>query len=119
MKITISYDQAKFAADHAAARIKTALAVMTPEYRREFLSHMPDSHYQQITEERRAEIKMLCELLEELCTYCDYKFDGRDTDGLKWYRCKVHDETAPSPDAPCAGYIEEPYQLKLGREAIE
>lgn len=40
---------------------------------------------------------------------CEYEFDGTDTDGTKWYRCTVHEELAPSPDAPCAGYQEEPY----------
>lgn len=44
--------------------------------------------------------------------YCSYLYDGRDTDGTKWYRCVIHDETAPSQDAPCAGYEEAPYIIK-------
>ena len=45
----------------------------------------------------------------ECCPYaatdpCAYEFDGHDTDGTEWHRCKTHDETAPSPDAPCAGW---------------
>lgn len=116
MTITIDYDQGKFIRDHAAARIKTAMAVLTPQYRREFLSHMPDAHYAEVTAERKAEIDMLRRLIIELCTYCDYERDGKDTDGTTWYRCKVHDELAPSQDAPCAGYIEEPYELKLSED---
>lgn len=37
---------------------------------------------------------------------CEYRLDGKDTDGTKWYQCKTHMELAPSPDAPCAGYVE-------------
>lgn len=40
---------------------------------------------------------------------CDYEYDGKDTDGTKWYKCKTHDELAPSQYAPCAGYKEIPY----------
>lgn len=40
---------------------------------------------------------------------CKYEFDGTDTDGTDWYRCLTHGELAPSPDAPCAGYVEKPY----------
>lgn len=116
MNITISYEQALFTRDHAAARIKAAMLVLTPSYRRAHLGHMPDAHYNQISDERRAEIAMLRDLIIELCEYCDYKLDGTDTDGTKWYRCSVHDELAPSEDAPCAGYIEEPYELKLSEE---
>lgn len=116
MQISIDYEQAKFVRDHAAARIKTAMAVLREPYRRQHLAHMPDVHYQQISDERRAEIKMLRELIIELCRYCEYKRDGKDTDGTTWYRCIVHEETAPSKDAPCAGYIEEPYELKLSEE---
>lgn len=43
---------------------------------------------------------------------CDYTFEGKDTDGTRWYRCITHDELAPSPDAPCAGYQEIPYKEK-------
>ena len=35
---------------------------------------------------------------------CEYKLDGTDTDGTKWYQCIVHDCLAPSPDAPCADW---------------
>ena len=35
---------------------------------------------------------------------CEYVFDGTDTDGTKWHECVRHDELAPSPDAPCAGW---------------
>jgi hypothetical protein len=37
---------------------------------------------------------------------CKYKYDGKDTDGTKWYRCLTHNELAPSKDAPCSGYKE-------------
>lgn len=40
---------------------------------------------------------------------CEYKFDGVDTDGTEWYLCLTHNELAPSPDAPCAGYQEISY----------
>lgn len=109
MKIDIDYEQGKFIRDHAAARIKQAEMVLTPEYHKQFLSHMPTRHYEQICDERRAEIDMLFSLIGAVCEYCDYEIDGKDTDGTVWYRCKVHDETAPSQDAPCAGYVEEPY----------
>ena len=42
-------------------------------------------------------------------TYCKYVFDGTDTDGTPWYQCTVHDELAPSNDAPCDGYHAPPY----------
>jgi hypothetical protein len=113
MQITIDYEQALFIRDRAAARIKTAMAVLREPYRRQFLAHMPDKHYEEVAAERRAEIKKLRELILEVTQYCDYDLDGRDADGTKWYRCAVHEELAPSSDAPCAGYIEEPYELKL------
>lgn len=113
MEITIDYEQGLFIRDHAAARIKTAMAVLREPYRRQFLAHMPDKHYEEVAAERRAEINMLRELIIELCQYCNYHLEGTDSDGTKWYRCDVHDEAAPSEDAPCAGYIEEPYELKL------
>lgn len=113
MNITINYEHGLFIRDHAAARLKSALEVMTPDYHKQFLSHMPDSHYQEVLAERQAEIDMLHELIEAVCEYCDYKYDGKDGDGTKFYHCKVHDCTEPSQDAPCAGYIEEPYLPKL------
>lgn len=118
MQITIDYEQALFIRDHAAARINNAVAVLRKPYRRQHLAHMPDVHYQQISDERRAEIKMLRKLIIELCQYCEFHPEGVDADGTKWYRCDVHNEAAPSPDAPCAGYIEEPYELKLIKEII-
>lgn len=36
-----------------------------------------------------------------LCECC-YFWDGEDTDGSDWFRCAVHDELAPSDQAPCA-----------------
>jgi hypothetical protein len=109
MNITIDYDQGKFIRDHAVARIKAAELVLTPDYRHHFLNHMPSAHYKQAIEERRAEIDMLLALIDTVCEYCDYEVDGTDTDGTIWYRCKVHDETAPMVEAPCAGYVGRPY----------
>jgi len=109
MNISIDYEQGKFIRDTAAARIKSARMTLTPEYRREHLGWMADSHYEQNCIDRENEIAMLRELLDHLCEYCAYKRDGKDNDGTVWYRCTVHDELAPSEDAPCAGYIEEPY----------
>lgn len=40
---------------------------------------------------------------------CVFIFEGDDTDGQAWYLCTTHEELAPSPYAPCAGYIEVPY----------
>lgn len=116
MQITIDYEQGKFIRNHAAARIKNAMQVLREPYRRQFLAHMPEKHYEEVATERRAEINMLRELILEVTQYCDYDLDGRDADGTKWYRCTVHDELAPSQDAPCAGYIGEPYELKLSKE---
>lgn len=44
---------------------------------------------------------------------CKYIFDGKDTDGTEWHKCITHNELAPSPDAPCAGYEEVPYGTKF------
>lgn len=44
---------------------------------------------------------------------CEYKKDGVDSDGTVWYLCLVHDELAPSQDAPCAGYEEIPYEERI------
>jgi len=33
---------------------------------------------------------------------CRYVVDGTDTDGTVWNRCLVHDELAPSNEAPCS-----------------
>lgn len=41
---------------------------------------------------------------------CHYQLDGIDEDGQKWYECMTHKELAPSPDAPCSGYEEIPYE---------
>lgn len=45
--------------------------------------------------------------------HCEYELDGHDTDGTTWYLCVTHNEQAPSPDAPCAGYEEIPYEERL------
>lgn len=39
---------------------------------------------------------------------CEYEKDGTDTDGTTWYYCNTHDETAPSEDAPCAKWVNDP-----------
>jgi hypothetical protein len=43
---------------------------------------------------------------------CRYKLDGKDADGTKWYRCKTHNELAPSKDWPCAGWQNPYYKEK-------
>lgn len=40
---------------------------------------------------------------------CSYTYMNKDTDGTKWYMCDTHSCLAPSKDAPCANYIEIPY----------
>lgn len=40
---------------------------------------------------------------------CEYVLDGHDTDGTAWHRCVVHDELAPSDEAPCNGWHAPPY----------
>jgi len=81
MNISIDYEQGKFIRDTAAARIKSARMTLTPEYRREHLGWMADSHYEQNCIDRENEIAMLRELLDHLCEYCAYKRDGKDNDG--------------------------------------
>lgn len=44
--------------------------------------------------------------------YCNYVYDGKDTDGTLWYNCLVHNELALSDVAPCSGYIEDEYKPK-------
>lgn len=39
---------------------------------------------------------------------CSYEPDGTDADGTKWYLCTIHDQLAPSKDAPCAKRVNEP-----------
>jgi hypothetical protein len=39
---------------------------------------------------------------------CFYEHDGTDTDGTEWYLCTMHDELAPSQDAPCAKWVNNP-----------
>lgn len=39
---------------------------------------------------------------------CEYEFDGKDSDGTKWYICLTHDELAPSQDAPCSKWVNNP-----------
>lgn len=50
--------------------------------------------------------------------WCEYVQDGVDTDGTAWYRCTTHDELAPSDAAPCAGYIEIPYEWHAWRHPV-
>lgn len=112
MTITIDYDQGNFIVKNAAARINSAMSILTPQYRLMYLADKSQAEYERITAATKVEMDMLKKLIAEVCTYCDYKLDGTDTDGTKWYRCKVHDEVEPSKDAPCAGYVEEPYIYK-------
>lgn len=44
--------------------------------------------------------------------YCEYVYDGKDTDGTVWYLCTIHNEMALSDLAPCSGYIEDKYIKK-------
>ena len=47
---------------------------------------------------------------------CEYVFDGTDTDGTEWYLCVTHGFLEPSPEAPCAGYVEKTVRPAKGIE---
>lgn len=64
--IEITEVQATTVAAWARARILTAKRVLTSSYRRDFLGHMPDAHYEQISAERREEIAMLEDLIAKV-----------------------------------------------------
>jgi hypothetical protein len=44
---------------------------------------------------------------------CVYFYHGKDDDGTLMFECRTHGCIELSPDAPCNGYIEIPYNVGL------